>query len=317
MAAVLVLGWRALWRDSAGVAQLIQVWVRAGWHQLLLQGWGKGTFWAEPFSLCAPAVFGWGSSEAAVGTGVVLGGIPREWAASEVPEQPLPSSWCRQLHIFQRAGGKPSAAGEFAAFTTGFGLTTGMKKMGVRHEPTAGGTLGNPSVTMGRSVLPMICEFLCFESTLSVTVPALTQGMGFPSQRVSVTFDGFHKTSTEIMRKQILCWTECLNWMILQWACWDPDSQQGDSLHKMFQANLLWVNWYDRMMNAEVLWCSNCTNVEMLIVWAQLPRAGCPSDVAAPAAADPGTGAWHRQCGCWGGAEVCAQGCPDPGKNGF
>lgn len=24
-------------------------------------------------------------------------------------------------------------------------------------------------------------------------------------------------------------------------------------LHKMFQANLLWVNWYDRMMNAEVL----------------------------------------------------------------
>lgn len=93
---------------------------------------------------------------------------------------------------------------EFAAFTTGFGLTTGMKKMGVRHEPTAGGTLGNPSVTMGRSMLPMICEFLCFESTPSVTV-RLRQGMSFPSQRVSVTFDGFHKTSTEIMKKQILC----------------------------------------------------------------------------------------------------------------
>lgn len=92
-----------------------------------------------------------------------------------------------------------------AAFTTGFGLTTGMKKMGVRHEPTAGGALGNLSVTMGRSVLPMICEFLCFESTLSVTVPTLTWGMGFPSQRVSVTFDGLHETSTEIMKKQILC----------------------------------------------------------------------------------------------------------------
>lgn len=80
-----------------------------------------------------------------------------------------------------------------------------MKKMGVRHEPTAGGTLANPSVTMGRSVLPMICEFLCFESTLSVTVPTLTQGMGFPSQRVSVTFDGFHGMSTAIRKKQILC----------------------------------------------------------------------------------------------------------------
>lgn len=77
--------------------------------------------------------------------------------------------------------------------------------MGVRHEPTAGGTLGNPSGTMGRSMLPMICEFLCFESTLGVTVPALTQGMAFPSQRVSVTFDGLHETSTVIMRKQILC----------------------------------------------------------------------------------------------------------------
>lgn len=51
----------------------------------------------------------------------------------------------------------------------------------------------------------MICEFLCFESTLSVTVPTLTQGMGFPSQRVSVTFDGFHGMSTAIRKKQILC----------------------------------------------------------------------------------------------------------------
>lgn len=33
----------------------------------------------------------------------------------------------------------------------------------------------------------------------------------------------------------------------------DPDSQQEGSLHKMFQANLLGVNWHDRMMNAEVL----------------------------------------------------------------
>lgn len=80
-----------------------------------------------------------------------------------------------------------------------------MKKMGARHEPTAGGTLGNPSVTMGRSVLAMICEFLCSESTPSVPVPTLTQGMGFPSQRVSVTFDGFHEMSTEVMKKQILC----------------------------------------------------------------------------------------------------------------
>lgn len=66
-----------------------------------------------------------------------------------------------------------------AAFTTSFGLTTGMKKMEVGDEPTAGGTLDNPSVTMGRSMLPMICEFICFENILSVTVLILTQGCTF------------------------------------------------------------------------------------------------------------------------------------------
>lgn len=52
------------------------------------------------------------------------------------------------------------------------------------------------------------------------------------------------------------------------------DSQQRGSPDQKFQANSLWVNWYDKMMNAEVLRCSNCTHVEMLIVWAQLPGAG-------------------------------------------
>lgn len=52
------------------------------------------------------------------------------------------------------------------------------------------------------------------------------------------------------------------------------DSQQQGSLYQKLQTNLLWVNRYDKMMNAEVLRCSSCTNVEMLIVWAQLPWAG-------------------------------------------
>lgn len=76
----------------------------------------------------------------------------------------------------------------------------------------------------------------------------------------------------------------------------DLGSQQQGSPYQKFQANLLWVNWYDKMMNAEVLRCSNGMNVEMLIVWAQLPWAGraVPSYAAAPAAADQGTGAWQR-----------------------
>jgi len=55
---------------------------------------------------------------------------------------------------------------------------------------------------------------------------------------------------------------------------WDSGSQQQGSLYQKFQANLLWVNWYDNMMDAEVLRGSSCTNVEMLIAWAQLPWAG-------------------------------------------
>lgn len=72
-----------------------------------------------------------------------------------------------------------------AAFTTSFGLTTGMKKMEVGDEPTAGETLGNPSVTMGRSALPMICEFICFENIPSVTVPLLTQGCAFQAKELA------------------------------------------------------------------------------------------------------------------------------------
>lgn len=59
--------WGALCRDSAGVAQLMQVRLMAGWDQLLFQGWGKGTFWAGAFPPRAPAVFGGGSSQAAGG----------------------------------------------------------------------------------------------------------------------------------------------------------------------------------------------------------------------------------------------------------
>lgn len=73
-------------------------------------------------------------------------------------------------------------AGLRAAFTTSFGLTTGMKKMEVGDEPTAGEALGNPSVTMGRSVLPLICEFIRFENILSVSVPILTQGCAFQAK---------------------------------------------------------------------------------------------------------------------------------------
>lgn len=247
-----MLGWGALGRDSAGVAQLIQAWVGAGWDQLLFQGWGKGTFWAEPFSpqVCLDGA----AARLQVGTRVVFSGILREWLDLRC----LSSSWCWQLHIFQRAGGKPSVAGDFAAFTTSFSLTTGMKKMGVRHEPMAGVTLGNPSVTM----LPMICEFLCFESTPSATVP-LRQGMSFPSQRVSVTFDGFHKTSTEIMEKQVLCWTECFNWVFLQWACRTLTASREAACTKCFRLTYLGLTgmtewWMLRFCDATIVPMLKC-----------------------------------------------------------
>lgn len=60
-----------------------------------------------------------------------------------------------------------------------------MKKMEVGDEPTAGETLGNPSVTMGRSTLPMIFEFICFENVLGVTVPILMQGCAFQAEELA------------------------------------------------------------------------------------------------------------------------------------
>jgi len=56
--------------------------------------------------------------------------------------------------------------------------------MEVKDEPTAGENLGNPSVTMGRSVLPRICEFVCFENSLSGTVLILTQGWAFQAKEL-------------------------------------------------------------------------------------------------------------------------------------
>lgn len=75
-------------------------------------------------------------------------------------------------------------ASSCVALATSFGLTTGMKKMEVRDEPTAGEALGNPSVTIDRSMLPVICEFICFENFLNMTVPVLMWGCAFQAKEL-------------------------------------------------------------------------------------------------------------------------------------
>lgn len=82
-------------------------------------GWGNGVFWTKPASPCGLQQR-LGDSKAADGH---KGGTLCYWEAmwcslgwvgSEVSEQPLPSSPCWRLYIFQRAGGKASAAGRLA-----------------------------------------------------------------------------------------------------------------------------------------------------------------------------------------------------------
>lgn len=102
-------------------------------------------------------------------------GVPRGVFDLRCLSSPCPAS-CADGYTFSKelVAKLQLLAGLCAAFTTSFGLTTGMKKMEVEDEPAAGETVGNPSVTMGRSVLPMICEFICFENILSASVPVLT-----------------------------------------------------------------------------------------------------------------------------------------------
>lgn len=148
----------------------------------LWAGWVKGPLRAQPFT---PVL-----------TNCVWAGWHQEWRRDLVL-----AAWCPGLvggiwgscpapradsyAFFQELVAKLQLLASLcAAFATSFGLTTGMKKMEVRDEPTAGEALGNPSVTMGRSMLPMICEFICFENILSMTVPVLMGGCTFQAKEL-------------------------------------------------------------------------------------------------------------------------------------
>lgn len=165
--------WHSSCRSGSGLAGT----------QLLFQGvgWGKGMFWTEPSSPCALQLC---LDRATARLQVAMKGVlcaTGKWCVSpgggwdlRWPSGPCPAPCADGCAFSKELVANLQLLASFrAAFTTRFGLTTGMKKMEIRDEPTAGGTLGNPSVAMGRSVLPMICEFICFENTLSVTVPML------------------------------------------------------------------------------------------------------------------------------------------------
>lgn len=76
-----LLVWHSSSRSGSGLAET----------SCCFKGEGRAHSGSTLFSPCFSCLGG-AAARLQVGTGVVLSGIPRDWAGSEVPEQPLPSN---------------------------------------------------------------------------------------------------------------------------------------------------------------------------------------------------------------------------------